>query len=542
MRALFSLPIILVLVLSLPAGMAQAKDGGRLVSDGGRDIQRIIVTDGSGVHDIGELLLHTGNWGIFGSYPSSSMNISQFPSAEWPAGSGVEHLFIEGIWIGAVKSGIPAVSTAAYEMEFMPTDDPIDIIYSSYEGAPGGMRLPSPAADDDGDGMMDEDYLDGRDNDGDGLIDEDYAAISPQMFSSWYSDNMPIVSEVYPEHNPLDIVVRMETYQWDDDDYDDFVGVKFTVVNVGDEVLEDICFGMFTDPDVGRRSDPGYYLDDSYGHWWGMRDSGDGEAYVNIGYGFDYDGDGGQTTSYYGTMILGTSVEPEYSPVPGETVWTMFRAFHGGDLPFEEGGDPVDDFQRYMVMASNGSDLDNYSGDSRYLLATGIYGDLLPGALVRDGQAEQARRQGKPSPLGAPSEGGGSRRARIPESAMRGVLGCGEDGLLPVGLAGVVGLLGADVDELPLGVDRRDGLATMGHKSRRVEGESEGMGAAPCDLERELRPCLSLSAVIGADAARAVMVRLGTSRGQLGLGCPARDDAIGHDDEWACCALADVAR
>ena len=380
MRSLLYLSIILILILVLPADSAQAREQERLVQDGDRDNLGVFVFDGSGVHDIGELLLHTGNWGIFGSYPSSSWPVSQFPSAEWPAGSGVEHLYISGIWIGTRRVGIPRVSTSAFEWEFRPTDDAIDIIYSSFEGAPGGNRLPSPYADDDGDGLMDEDWLDGHDNDGDGLIDEDFAAISPQMFSSWYTDNQPIITDIYPDHEPLDIMVRQETYQWDDERFDDFVGVKFTVTNVGDEVLEDIYFGMFVDGDVGRRSDGAYWEDDAAGYWRGMRDTENGEVYVDIGYAYDYDGDGGRTTSYYGTMILGTSVAPVWSTEPGQAEWFTFRAF-SGDHPYENGGDPTNDFQRYEVMSRSGWDSGG-SGDCRYLCSTGAYSELQPGGSI----------------------------------------------------------------------------------------------------------------------------------------------------------------
>jgi len=48
-------------------------------------------------------------------------------------------------------------------------------------GANGGHRGFSAQADDDQDGRIDEDPLDGIDNDGDGKIDEDYAAISDAM-------------------------------------------------------------------------------------------------------------------------------------------------------------------------------------------------------------------------------------------------------------------------------------------------------------------------------------------------------------------------
>lgn len=379
MRSLISLTLILILTLFLPVGSAQAREGGGPVSDGGRDNLGIIVTDGSGVHDIGQLLLHTGNWGIFGSYPSASYPFSQYPSAEWPAGSGVEHLYIEGIWIGARKMGLPKVSTAAFEREFMPTDDPVDIIYNSFEGAPGGIRLPSPGADDDGDGMMDEDWLDGHDNDGDGMIDEDFAAISPQMFSSWYADNMPGITDIYPEHDPLDIMVRMETYQWDDDEFDDFVGVKFTVTNVGEEVLEDIYFGMFVDPDVGNRNVAGYYEDDAAGYWIGPVDTEFGPQDVNIAYAYDADGDGGSTTSYYGTMILGHLVDPLGMVAPVRAGINSFQIFTG-DQPFENGGDPTNDFQRYELMSRQQIDRDNAGPrDIRFLCNTGPFDELNPG-------------------------------------------------------------------------------------------------------------------------------------------------------------------
>jgi hypothetical protein len=49
------------------------------------------------------------------------------------------------------------------------------------EGTPGGLRGFARHADDDADGMVDEDPLDGSDNDGDGLYDEDFAAIGDAM-------------------------------------------------------------------------------------------------------------------------------------------------------------------------------------------------------------------------------------------------------------------------------------------------------------------------------------------------------------------------
>ena len=171
---------------------------------------RILVLDGSNVHNVGELSIHVGNWGLFGSWPGSGQPFAHAPSAEWPAGSGVEYLFASGLWVGALKNGVPSVTTSAFESEFRPTQDPIDIIYRTREGAPGGIRYPNPMADDDGDGKMDEDRLDGHDNDLDGLIDEDYAAVSDQMFSCVYRDDQ---ETGFPQHRSLGLEVHQESYQ-----------------------------------------------------------------------------------------------------------------------------------------------------------------------------------------------------------------------------------------------------------------------------------------------------------------------------------------
>jgi hypothetical protein len=61
---------------------------------------------------------------------------------------------------------------------------PFDVFHAvAGEGIRGGHRGFSSQADDDGDGQVDEDPLDGIDNDLDGRIDEDFAAISDAMVS-----------------------------------------------------------------------------------------------------------------------------------------------------------------------------------------------------------------------------------------------------------------------------------------------------------------------------------------------------------------------
>jgi len=343
------------------------------------DPKTVMVTDGSPVHNVGELWTHMSNWGMVGSWPGTTLPFAFAPSAEWPAGSGIEHLFTAGLWVGALKSGVPAVSTASFQFEFRPTADPIDIVYTSAEGAPGGNRLPWPNADDDSDGQIDEDPLDGHDNDSDGQIDEDFAAISDQMFARWYTDDQPEAIQIYPQHNPLGIMVREHTYQWADDEFDDFIGFDYEITNIGNDVLDDLYVGLFVDGDVGSRSTPNYWEDDICGYrYFPVVCTPYGP--VAVGYAYVCDGSGG---SCIGVQILDHSTDPTGQLAPPEVRWTTVANF-SGDVPFEEGGDPTNDFERYELMSSETIERDGtVPRDYRVLVSTGPFAELAPGETLR---------------------------------------------------------------------------------------------------------------------------------------------------------------
>jgi hypothetical protein len=345
--------------------------------------QRTLVLDGSPVQNVGNLLLHVPNWGMFGSMPNSTLPFSGAPSAEWPAGSGVEYLFAAGLWVGAIKDGIPAVSTAAYEFEFRPTQDPVDVVYYAAEGDPGGNRLPHPNADDDGDGLIDEEWLDGHDNDGDGLIDEDFAAISDQMLSCWYTDDQPEAVQVYPNHNPLHILVRQRTFQWSDPAFDDFVGFDYTITNTGLSTLDDVYLGVFVDGDVGSRDTPNYWADDATGYLthpiqctpWGGKP-------VEFAYVYDADGDGGQATGWCGLLILDHTTDPTGATAPQHVGFSTYAAFSGSQS-WEEGGDPTNDFERYETMSRGTIDRGETNADVRFLVTVGPFTELPPGGTLQ---------------------------------------------------------------------------------------------------------------------------------------------------------------
>ncbi len=347
-------------------------------------LQRGPAIDGRFVHNVGNLQMNVTNWGFFGSLPKSRYPMADQPSAQWPAGSGVEYLYAAGIWIGAVKQGIPSVSTGYPETEFYPPNDPRGRVYQAAEGVFGGDRPPGPA-DDDLDSLVNEDWLNGWDDDMDGRIDEDFQAIGKQMFSCFYTDDQIAASQIYPEHTPMHVAVRQESYQWGEEGLNDFVGVRYYVTNEGNDFLSGIYIGIYADVDAGPRDRGSYHMDDMVGYWEGVwcAQKGDIEWPIRtfVGYVYDENGDDGATPGYFGIALMGYPIwmkvgdtknnfyvlYPGYSPLRLST----FRVFRGLQ-PYEHGGEPTNDFERYEVLSSMRKDKNSdMPGDYKILMAVG---------------------------------------------------------------------------------------------------------------------------------------------------------------------------
>ena len=345
---------------------------------------RVLVIDGSTVHNVGELQMHLTNFGNFGSWPGFTFPFSEQPSAQWPAGSGVEYLFTAGVWIGALKSGVPAVTTAAFAFELLPSQDARDIMYRAAEGDRGGSRAPSETSDDDRDGQVDEDWLNGYDDDGDGQVDEDFAAISKQMFSCQYTDYGPLSIQTNPNHNPLNLHVRQESYQWEEDRFDDFIGCVFYITNRGNDVLEDVYLGFFADSDCGQRDVDNYSNDDGAGRLNIPVVCADlGPVALDIAYCYDVDGDDGATNGYFGIMFLDHPVDPTGENGPRRVGIATYANF-AAQRPYEEGGEPTNDFERYELMSSETSRRDaTIPRDYRMLMVGGPFKEFPPDCTMK---------------------------------------------------------------------------------------------------------------------------------------------------------------
>jgi hypothetical protein len=373
--------------------------GGRAPFPKGRDdlLRKTIVLDGSSILSAGNIQMNVTNFGFLGSLPASNYTMADVPSAQFPAGSGVEYLYAGGIWVGASMDYIESVSTGYPETEFYPGSGPEDIIYRSYDGAPHGTHYPG-VANDDGDGKVDEDPLNGVDDDGDGLIDEDYAAFGKLMYACRYRDDMDLSKRAWPDHTPMHLEIQQETYQWSDEEHKDFVAVHYGVSNKGARYLTNMYVGLYADLDAGPRDRPNYFKDDRIGIWSGVRcaphNGTEVPERVSVVYVYDGDGDDGQTTGYFGIMFLGGTSRIIYSQGLTATgkifnyadrVSPSVRGIRifAGLLPYMYGGEPVNDQERYGAMSKMGNDaIPENINDYKVLMSVGPFGLLAPDSTV----------------------------------------------------------------------------------------------------------------------------------------------------------------
>jgi hypothetical protein len=343
-------------------------------------------------HNVNKMLLHSSNMGFFGDFNADV----GAPSCEWPAGSGVEYLYAAGLWVGGVvfdESGRPdtLVSAAVYQLEYYPRGDPRDIVYITAEGEPGGGRL----QDDDSDQETDEDPLDGYDNDDDGLVDEDFAAISQQMFSSVFFDTSTVRNAILTEdfHEPLNLMVRQESYAWTSSSVEDFIGVEYQVTNIGDSTIYKAYVAFMVDADIGPiRQEPQSYADDmaNFADTTVTRSelSAEGNEVektyrITMGYMYDHPaGEDGEVQGYIGVMFLGHTTDDDGKLAPKEVEIHVFRSWSSGEE------DPQNDKERYRYMRGD-SDTEQTIDpptikptDYRFLVSAGPFAEIPPGSTL----------------------------------------------------------------------------------------------------------------------------------------------------------------
>ncbi len=211
----------------------------------------------------GRFEMRITNIGVIGN-AFANTGLSFDPSFQYPRGGRLELLNHAELWVGATTAdGTPRVSGGPM-LEWRPTLDPRDTVRVANAGDVGTRSH----ADDDGDGRIDEDPLNGRDDDGDGRVDEDFLLPAQQMLTAEFTDDQrQAIEYTYPtseRHVPLGLAVHQEAYAFALPGHDDVAGFTYTITNRGTERLRDVRMGVYADLDVRASAGGPGHLDDHY--------------------------------------------------------------------------------------------------------------------------------------------------------------------------------------------------------------------------------------------------------------------------------------
>lgn len=223
------------------------------------------------------------NLGTFGNAFRGYRDGSGDQSCEYPAGSGVEHLFESGIWFGGLVNGQEFVSTSAYDAP------------QGYAPGRAGFEMTAEI----GAELTLRSSLLGNPN---------YRpeAVSHEDFVAVFSDKNVLVPgtqiPIQAHDQPLNVRIIQESYNWNYTFSDFFVILNFQIINEGTNTIEDPYFALWANTvvrnlNVTPAGSGGSAFYNKGGN--GFMDS------LNIAYCYDHSGDVGFTDSYIGQKFLG---------------------------------------------------------------------------------------------------------------------------------------------------------------------------------------------------------------------------------------------
>lgn len=249
--------------------------------------------------DASNVRLNISNVGTFGNAFRGYRDGSGNPSCEYPAGSGIEHMFEGGIWVGGLIDGnVVAVSTSAYDAPQGYATGRAGFEFTAEPGSRIFLRS----------SLQDQPVYSPE-------------AVSHQDFISIFSDKnllVPGTSIPIQSHDrPMNIEVRQEVYNWNYSFSDFFVILNYTVINKGSSIIDSVHFGLWANSvvrniNVTAAGSGGSAFYNKGGN--GYLDS------LYMAYCYDAAGDLGFTESYIGQKFLGAEDKdgfhhPEIDPL-----------------------------------------------------------------------------------------------------------------------------------------------------------------------------------------------------------------------------------
>lgn len=308
-------------------------------------------------HQVGRLWFTITNYGLLGSQLDPTVrnciNGLAAPSAQFPGGSNIEHLFQGAPWVGAIVNGDTLVSIGTEGW-----------VYDAYRGelhaeceAEGVIIRRSSNPSNPFYSM-------------DALSDMDFIATMFDTLTDPQFVENPDPQDGKP-FRPLGLKVEQTSFSYTGALLEDILFIHYKLENIRQNTLTDAFFGIFWDGDVGHQSTPNFFQDD----WAGLFQIDtviDGHPlHVEIPFVADNDGDPASGTfgSTSPTGIVGLYLLSSLIPfsktsfnwwTPNGTValdWGPQKA--PGRRNFSGGwGQPEGDGMRYYYLSNGEKDYD----------------------------------------------------------------------------------------------------------------------------------------------------------------------------------------
>lgn len=341
--------------------------------------------------------LNVTNIGTFGNAFRGYRDGTGDPSAEYPAGSGIEHLFEGGIWIGGKENGGQiVVSTSAYDAPqgYAPGRGGFEFhVDTSIAGNARSLQEKS--------SLFDSRYFDPN-------------AVSHQDYIATFSDKSVVVPgtqiPINDHTRPMDVRVEMETYNWNYNFTDFMVIVNLRFYNEGQNTYDELYTALWNNAvvrniNITAAGAGGAAFYNKGGN--GFMDS------LNLAYCYDAAGDLGFTESYAGQKFLGATdkegfhhpdLDSNFNPLSNAWELDEFLVNYNAWVFNDFSADfafPTTENDRYQKMsqglnqnpcwsnpndpACNGRDFQaelNVAGNRSDLLAAGPFNGFAPGDVI----------------------------------------------------------------------------------------------------------------------------------------------------------------
>jgi hypothetical protein len=309
------------------------------------------------------------NLGIIGNSFRGNYTSESWGSCEYPAKSGIEHVFNGGLWVGGIINGQRLVSTGAISSS------------QGYQTGARGYEFTAPL----GSTLTQKSKL----------IDNQYYAadaISHQDFTGDFTDKNILVpgsnQQISGHTQPLNIQVHFEAYNWNFSSANYFIPLSFEIQNIGTQTIDSVWVGYWSnfvirDVNVFPPGGTPFY-------------SSGGNAYIDslcLAYQWDAENILYNTQSYIGLKFLGAYDKTGnfIHPRTKSNFKTNYNTwlFSSGNGLFIG---PQNDNQYFERLAKGLEDRSDWSatqalmktkGNRSNLVSVGTFGNLAPGEKIK---------------------------------------------------------------------------------------------------------------------------------------------------------------